>query len=152
MVDQVVTWDNVGLALPLAVLGTSGTQAAPGNDSRFTVQPVTNVFSSTGTLIVAAGKSRVYNDSGRTLTILATRASVGTAPTGATLIVDINKGGTTIFTTQTARPTIALSGFTAAGGTPAVTAWANGEYLTVDIDQVGSTVAGADLTVQVLAQ
>jgi hypothetical protein len=30
-------------------------------------------------------------------------------------------------------------------------AWAPGEYLEVQIDQIGSMVAGSDLTVQVLA-
>lgn len=112
---------------------------------------VTNAFSMSGTLTVTTGKSRVYNDTGRTLTITATRATVNTAPTGAAIIVDITKNGTSIFTTQTNRPTIAISGFTGVSGVPNLT-WANGEYLTVDIDQIGSTVAGADLTVQVLAK
>jgi hypothetical protein len=107
-------------------------------------------FSYTGVLTVYTGTARLYNDSGRTLTISSVRASVGTAPTGASVIVDVNKNGTTIFTTQSARPTIAASGFTATG-TPAVTTWAAGDYLTVDIDQIGSTVAGADLTVTVVA-
>ena len=140
-----------GANVNLAVGTTAGTVAA-GDDSRFVTQPITNVFSSGGTLAIATGTFKVYNDTGRTLTITSTRASVGTAPTGAAVIVDIHKNGTTIFTTQSARPTIAISGVTAVGGTPAVTAWAAGEYLTVDIDQIGSTVAGASLTVQILAK
>jgi hypothetical protein len=109
------------------------------------------VFNYTGTVAVTTGKSRVYNDSGRTLTIRSIRASVGTAPTGATLIVDVNKNGTTIFTTQSRRPTIAISANTAKVTNPDVTTLADGDYLTVDIDQIGSTVAGADLTVSVVA-
>jgi hypothetical protein len=109
--------------------------------------PVT--FATKGTVAVATGPARWYNDTGRTLTFNSTRASVGTAPTGASLIVDINKDATTIFTTQGSRPTIAISAFTAQGSAPDVTTIATGSYLTVDIDQVGSTVAGADLTVTI---
>lgn len=107
-------------------------------------------FSIPGGLGTSVGALRIYNDSGKDLTLEAVRASVGTAPTGAAIIVDVNLGGTTIFTTQSARPTIAVSTNTATG-TPAVTTWPNGGYLTVDVDQVGSTVAGSDLVVQVRA-
>jgi hypothetical protein len=61
----------------------------------------------------------------------------------------VNKNGTTIFTTQANRPTIAISGNTDESGVPDVTALADGDYLEVDIDQIGSTVAGSDLTVQI---
>lgn len=113
---------------------------------------VSERFSAGGVLTVGAGTSRVYNDRGRTLTFLGFRASVGTAPTGSAVIVDINKGGTTIFGTQANRPTIAATTFTATGGAASVTTWAAGEYLTVDIDQIGSTVAGSNLVVQIVAQ
>jgi hypothetical protein len=97
-------------------------------------------------LTVKAGTSRYYLEEART--VVKVRASVGTAPTGAAILVDVNKNGTTIFTTQANRPSIAISGNTATG-TPQVTALAAGDYLTVDVDQVGSTVAGSDLTVQI---
>lgn len=85
-------------------------------------------------------------------TIVGVIAAVGTAPTGATVICDVNKNGTTIFTTQANRPTIALSGFVSGPGlsVPNVTSVVVGDLLSVDIDQIGSTVAGADLTVTVL--
>lgn len=70
---------------------------------------------------------------------------VKTAPTGAALIVDINEAGTTLFSTK---PQIAASAET--GGGSAVfsdTALADNAEITLDVDQVGSTVAGADLTV-----
>jgi hypothetical protein len=83
-------------------------------------------------------------------TILSCRASVGTAPTGSSIIADVNKNGTTIFTTQANRPTIAISGNTSGAVTNMnVSALSAGDYLTVDVDQVGSTVAGADLTITV---
>lgn len=107
-------------------------------------------FSSNGTLAVTTGKHRLYNDSGATWTILAVRASVGTAPTGSSAIVDVNVNGTTIFTTQGNRPTIAASSNTSGKVTNMdVTTVADGSYLTVDIDQIGSTITGSDMTVQV---
>lgn len=101
-----------------------------------------------GTLVVVTGQHRLYNDFGYDLYIESIRASVGTAPTGAAVIVDVNKNGTTIFTTQGNRPTIAVGTNTVVSAAPNVTLWANGDYLTVDTDQIGSTVAGADLIVQ----
>lgn len=69
-----------------------------------------------------------------------------TAPTGADLQLDINKNGTTLWgTTQANRPIITAAGTTDSVTTFDTTTGADGDYLTVDIDQVGSTVAGADL-------
>lgn len=106
-------------------------------------------YSFMGNLVVSTGPFRLYNDTGSTWTIAGVRASVGTAPTGASIIVDINKNGTTIFTTQANRPTITAAANTSGNVTNMdVTTVAAGEYLTVDIDQIGSTVSGSDLTIQ----
>lgn len=110
-------------------------------------------YSHGGNLEVVAGAFRLYNDSGATWTITGVRASVGTAPTGASVIVDVNVDGTTIFTTQGNRPTIAVSTSTSGLVTNMnTTSVATGSYLTVDIDQIGSTVTGADLCVQVMVK
>ena len=111
------------------------------------VSPFIETFGVKGTVTVGAGAARYYFN--RAVTITNVRASVGTAPTGASLIVDVNKNGSTIFTTQGNRPTIAASSNTDTSNVPDTTAFAAGDYMTVDVDQVGSTVAGADLTVQV---
>ncbi len=101
-----------------------------------------------GVLITAVGSMRWYPPFDITLVNVA--AFVGTAPTGATILVDVHKNGTTIFTTQSNRPTIATSGFHDVSGTPDVTGLTGDtDYLTFDIDQVGSTIAGADLVIQV---
>jgi hypothetical protein len=85
--------------------------------------------------------------------IVGVSAAVGTAPSGSALTIDVNKNGTTIFTTQGNRPTIAAgANATASEATPDVTAMAAGDYLTVDIDAVGSANAGNDLTVFVRYQ
>lgn len=82
--------------------------------------------------------------------IVEVHAKVGTAPTGATLIVDVNKNGTTIYTTQANRPTVAISGTTAAVGANAVTAVAEDDLISIDIDQIGSGTAGSNLAVSLV--
>jgi len=103
------------------------------------------MFSKQGPLSVATGTHRYYVESAATITKV--RIATGTAPTGASLIVDVNKNGTTIYTTQANRPAITAGTNTATGNTIDVTGLVAGDYITVDIDQVGSTIAGSDLTV-----
>jgi len=100
-----------------------------------------------GTLVASTGVVRLYFK--RAVTITNVMAAVDTQPTGASVIVDVNKNGTTIFTTQGNRPTIAVSTNTDLTSVPDVTAFAAGDYATIDIDQIGSTIAGANLTVTI---
>ncbi len=102
-------------------------------------------FSDPGTA-TGVGTFRLYFKKAATITNVS--AALDTAPTGSTYIVDVHKNGTTIFPTQANRPTIAISGFQD-NATLETTAVAAGEFLTVDIDQVGSTITGASLTVTV---
>lgn len=81
------------------------------------------------------------------ITFLEAELLVKTAPTGAALIVDINLNGTTLFTTQANRPEIAISATEGESTTFNVETGADDDVFTIDVDQVGSTVAGADLTV-----
>ena len=85
-------------------------------------------------------------------TITNARAYAKTAPTGAALLFDINMNGATIWSTQTNRLTIAAganSGTTTTFNTTAIT---SGSYFTLDVDQVGSTVAGSDITIALTIQ
>lgn len=104
-------------------------------------------FSVTGAVTVATGKSRMYLEGSYTVETI--RVAANTAPTGAALIVDVNKNGTTIFTTQGNRPQVAASANSGTSNSPDVLTFASGDYITVDVDQIGSTVAGSDLTVTV---
>jgi len=72
-----------------------------------------------------------------------------TAPTGATVIVDIHYNGTTVFTNQANRPAIAIGAHAATSGAPDVTAMAKNGLFTIEIDQIGSTIAGADMMVSI---
>lgn len=101
-----------------------------------------------GALLAGAGTLRFPIGSG-TWAITSVRATLGTAPTGAAAIVDVNRNGTTIYGTPGNRPTIADGANAAVGGAPSVASVTAGDYLTVDVDQVGSTTPGADLVVAI---
>jgi len=105
------------------------------------------IFASSGVQVTGTGTLRYYPPAAATIS--AVRASVGTSPTGSSLICDVRKNGTTIFTTTGNRPTITASANTGLSGTPDVTALTTTDYLTVDVTQIGSTVAGSDLTVSI---
>ena len=131
-----------GVLWPVMISSLKGANGPAG--------PTTYLWGVSGGLTVTTGTARMYNDTGASRTISAVRASVGAAPAGSAVIVDVLKNGTTIFTGGTGRPSIA-AGSNTATGTPAVTSWASGEYLTVTVAQIGSSTAGSDLTVQVVA-
>jgi len=107
-------------------------------------------FTMPGFLAVRTGQLKWRNATGRALTVVAVKGDVGTAPTGATVIVDINKNGTTMFTTQANRPTVATSALVTSTTLPDVTSVADGDLITMDVDQIGSTIIGKDLVVQVV--
>src|SRR5690606_29675306 len=96
------------------------------------------------------GVLRYYNQFGFTRTIRKVFLSVSGAPAGAAIIVDVNKNGTTIFTNQANRPQIAAGQLTGQTTTIDAPTWADGEYFTVDVDQVGSTTPGQNLSVHIV--
>lgn len=112
-------------------------------------QTQTDSYTFPGTLTTDTGTVRRYFT--HAATIIRITASVGTAPTGDSIKVDVHKNGTTIFTTQGNRPTIPIGSFynTRESVDIDVTAIAANDYLTIDIDQIGSGVAGADLVVTI---
>jgi hypothetical protein len=86
-------------------------------------------------------------------TLLAVRANVNTAPTGSTLIVDVNEAGTSVLSTKLSIDASETSSTTAA--TAAVisdSSLADDAEVSIDIDQIGSTVAGAGLKVSLFVR
>ncbi len=96
--------------------------------------------------------------------LVAVYAAVGTAPTGAALLVNVRKNGVSLFS-GAGRVTVAAGATSgnkveAPGVTPgqnviaasvpsavALGTFAAGDTFTVDVEQIGSTVAGSDLGV-----
>lgn len=100
----------------------------------------------------------------RPMLVKDTQLRIETAPTGASLIVDVNQGdGATQTTMYSTKPTLAISGkngglapeaaayskrcFASSSGSGTPTA----AVLSIDVDQVGSTIKGSDLGIHVRA-
>ncbi len=112
----------------------------------------TLVFSFTGNASVLANAAqRLHvNYPGR---ILNARAYTKTAPTGANLIFDINKDGTSVWNTTPAnRLTIAAAENEGTQNVFDFTKFDSGAVFTLDVDQVGSGTAGANITVELEVQ
>jgi hypothetical protein len=83
-------------------------------------------------------------------TITTVLAYAKTAPTGANLIFDINKNGTSLWNlTQANKITIAANSNTGSQTSFDTTAINAQDVLSIDVDQIGSLVAGQDITIQV---
>jgi hypothetical protein len=84
-------------------------------------------------------------------TLVAVRAAMNTAPTGSTAVFDINKNGATMLSTKLSIDATEKTSYTAA--TPvviSVSSLAIDDEITIDFDQVGSTVAGTGVKITFL--
>jgi hypothetical protein len=126
----------------------TGTQAA----STITALPAVLGFAcSNETTALTVGTAKITFRMPFAMTLTAVRASVITAPTGSTLIVDINEGGTSVLGTKLSIDATEKTSTTAASAaTITDSSIADDAEMTIDIDQVGSTVAGAGLKVWII--
>jgi hypothetical protein len=77
------------------------------------------------------------------MTLTGVRANVNTAPTGSTVIVDINEAGSTIHSTKLSIDASEKTSQTAASAAViSDSSLANDAEITIDLDQVGSTIPG----------
>lgn len=104
-------------------------------------------LSSEAVLATGTGKARIRMPFAGS--IISVTASVLSAPAGSSVILDVNKNGTTIYGTQANRPTIAAAAVSATAGVNSVKTFAAGDVITVDVDQVGSGTAGTGFTVAI---
>jgi hypothetical protein len=114
----------------------------------------TFVFPVTGTLVVAADSTAVWHRIPETGTVQEVQAVVKTAPTGANIILDVETSPDGAVWTSiwlTANRLNIGTGVKLANtlqiDTPALT---KGNLMRLAVDQIGSTIAGADLTVNVI--
>lgn len=144
---------NVNIASDAAILDTKlATIATPGkiNGAAITSQTIDAVkgqfmWTLPGDMALGTNVAPIY-ESSAVLTPISVTMHVKVNPTGAALIVDINRNGTSIFTTE---PEIAAGAVLGGGNAVFVvsTVFADTDLLTLDIDQIGSTLEGTDLTV-----
>lgn len=145
--------DDVTIAGTPPAVGTNTTQVATTAFVNAEIAAIPQnieigVACSDETTALTTGTAKITFRVPRAITLTAVRCSVTTAPTGSTLIVDINEGGTSILSTKLSIDATEKTSTTAA--TAAVisdTALADDAEITIDIDQIGSTVAGAGLKV-----
>jgi hypothetical protein len=151
--DGIAAADAAPLALAAtAAVGTSTDYAredhAHQRDSDVIVVPVGDESTA-----LTTGTNRVRFRMPFAATLLAVRANVNTAPTGSTLIVDINEGGTSVLGTKLSIDATETSSTTAASAaTITDSSLADDAEISIDIDQIGSTVAGAGLKVSLFVR
>lgn len=104
-------------------------------------------FSIPNTLSVGQGAARWYITEPTVVTNVI--ATVSSAPVGSNLIFDVNKNGESIFVQQTNRPSIPENEFYTFQNVPDTDLLEAGDYLTVDIDQIGSTMPGEHAVVRI---
>lgn len=139
-----ITYEGVSVTAtmpaPQVTVGATGLQGAQGPEAEVPIP-----FAHTGALGVRTGV-RGYPVP-FACQVLGVIGYVASPPVGSDVIFDVNADGVTLFGTQSARPRI-LDGSTsmteATGMT--VTSLSAGQVLTVDVDQVGASVPGSDLT------
>jgi hypothetical protein len=130
-----------------AAAGSTGQAADAGHvhqrDTDVIVIPVGDE-----TTALTAGTNKVRFRMPFPATLLAVRDGVNIAPTGSSLIVDINEAGTSVLGTKLSIDATETSSTTAASAaTITDSSLADDAEISIDIDQVGSTVAGAGLKV-----
>lgn len=81
-------------------------------------------------------------------TLVAIRASMTTAPTGAAAVFGVNKNGSTVLSTDLSIDAGEKTSYTAAtAAVISVSSLGIDDEITIDFDQVGSTVAGAGVKI-----
>jgi hypothetical protein len=130
--------------------GTNVFAAASGGSGADTTQCIA-IACSDETTALTTGTAKATFRMPYAFTLTGVRMSVTTAPTGAVLTVDINEAGVSILSTKLTIDVTEKTSTTAA--TPAVisdSSLAEDAEITIDIDQIGSTIAGAGLKVYLI--
>ena len=109
------------------------------------------VAASDETTDLTTGLAKVTFRMPHAMTLTGVRANVNTAPTDATINVDINQNGTSILSTViTIDATEKTSTTAAAQAVISTASLTDDAEITIDIDQVGSTIAGKGLKVALI--
>ena len=165
--DEVAATDSVAGVIEIATTaevdtGTDNTRAITpaslnASSPTFATVSATNYVGLPAEIGIAVGDETSSLSTGTTLvtfrvpfamTLTEVRASVTTAPTGSVITVDINDSGATILSTKLTIDATEKTSTTAA--TPPVlsdTSLADDAEVTIDLDTVGSTIAGAGLKI-----
>jgi hypothetical protein len=142
--DKIVFWDDSANKLTYLALG----DGVAIDGTTIYAQDWFVIAASDEATNLTTGTNKVYFRMPYAATLLSVKATVNTAPTGSTLICDINEAGTSVLGTKLSIDASEKTSDTAASAaTITDSALANDAEITIDIDQVGSTVAGKGLKV-----
>lgn len=138
-----------GSATVTANAALTVTQAVALNRQASTGLPVEfMVACSDLTTAITAGTTKGYFRAPYAFTLTEVRASVLTAPTGATILIDVNESATTVLSTKLMIDATESTSQTAATAyVISDSAIADDAVLAIDFDQVGSTIAGGGVIV-----
>lgn len=129
--------------------GGGGSVTSVNGDTGVVIVPVPiGIACSDETTALTTGTAKATFRMPFSMTLTAVRASVTTAPTGSVLTVDINENGVSILSTKITIDATEKTSTTAA--TPAVisdSSLSDDAEITIDIDTIGSTIAGSGLKV-----
>jgi hypothetical protein len=144
-------------------VGTSGTSGSSGSSgssgtsgvgtsgtSGIGVSNITFLLSVGTILTTGTNKARVIIP--YAATIIKAYATSVIAPVGSDAIFDITKNGVTIWTTQANRLKIIDGNTYGQQSSFDTTSLVEGDVLSIDVDQVGSTTPGSNVTVQLKTQ
>lgn len=141
----------------LANLTTNGILTTTGGDGTLTVDTTTKAKAevieiglacSDETTAITAGTAKVTFRAPCAFTLTAVRASVTTAATGSTIVIDINEAGTSVLSTKLSLDASEKTSTTAASAAViSDSAIADDAEITIDFDQVGSSTAGTGIKV-----
>ena len=155
--DDADSTKNLQFQLSGITTGTTRTLSAP--DASGTIA-LTSLVGASAELVIACsdettnlttGTAKVTFRMPYAMTLSSVRSSVNTAPTGSTLIVDINEAGTTVLSTKLSIDASEKTSTTAASAAViSDSAIADDAEITIDIDQIGSTIAGKGLKVALI--
>lgn len=136
-VSLTVVDNNITLDVQTSTVSLTTASVGPQGPSGSNAQSFP-VFSLQGQIAPYTGTNRFYFEKAYTLTKI--RASVGTAPTGANIVV-------TAFINGSSVGTVTIPAGSNSGTTVVSRALVAGDYATISITSVGSIVTGSDLTV-----
>jgi hypothetical protein len=146
IVEGMSFWISDENKLLVATSGSTFNEVTAGNPTESII-----IACSDESTAITTGTAKVTFRMPYAFTLTAVRASVTTAPTGSTILIDINEGGSTILSTKLMIDASERTSTTAA--TPAVisdSSLADDAEMTIDFDQVGSTIAGAGVKVYLI--
>jgi hypothetical protein len=136
-VTLTVVDNNITLDVQTSTVSLTTASVGPQGPAGLNAQSFP-VFSLQGQIAPYTGTNRFYFENAYTLTKI--RASVGTAPTGSGIVV-------TVFINGVSVGTVTIPAGSNSGTTAVSKSLVSGDYATISITSVGSTIAGSDLTV-----